>query len=97
MIFTFDVSSFVRKFYYAIISKFALHLNIAQCVQNDKPASVPAAVYHGEGEALVGRSIVKKFKRTKYAGKVTSFDAELKWYKVNVSTALEFLFDLSNI
>lgn len=51
-------------------------------------------MYHGEGEALVGRSIVKKFKRTKYAGKVISFDAECKWYKVFLLiTALEFSFD----
>jgi len=53
-------------------------------VQNEK--SEKPAVYHGEGEALVGRSIVKKFKRTKYAGKIISFDAELKWYKVYFST-----------
>jgi hypothetical protein len=46
-------------------------------VQDDKPA-----VYHGEGEALVGRSVVKKFKRTKYSGQVIGFDPECKWYKV---------------
>lgn len=41
---------------------------------------------HGEGEALVGRSVVKKFRRTKYSGKVTAYDPECKWYKV-----LEFI------
>ncbi|XP_024400949.1 uncharacterized protein [Physcomitrium patens] len=45
--------------------------------EDDKPATL-----HGEGEALVGRSIIKKFKRTKYSGKVAGYDQDCKWYKV---------------
>lgn len=47
-------------------------------MQDDKPATL-----HGEGEALVGRSIIKKFKRTKYSGKVAGYDQDCKWYKVS--------------
>ncbi|XP_024395365.1 uncharacterized protein [Physcomitrium patens] len=46
--------------------------------EDDMPVMV-----HGEGEALVGRSVVKKFRRTKYSGKVTAYDPECKWYKVS--------------
>ncbi|KAG0626122.1 hypothetical protein M758_2G103800 [Ceratodon purpureus] len=40
------------------------------------------AVNHGDGATLVGRLVVKKFKRTKYAGEVVAYDPECKWYKV---------------
>lgn len=46
-------------------------------MQGEQPA-----VAFGDGEALKGRTVVKKFGRRKYIGEVVGFDSETKWYKV---------------
>jgi hypothetical protein len=39
-------------------------------------------VSYGDGEALIGRSVVKKFSRKKYIGRIVAYDPNTRWYKV---------------
>jgi hypothetical protein len=39
-------------------------------------------VSYGDGDALIGRSVVKKFSRKKFTGCIVAYDPHTRWYKV---------------
>jgi hypothetical protein len=43
---------------------------------------VATEVSHGDGAALKGRAVVKKFSRKSYIGEIAGYDSQTKWYKV---------------
>jgi hypothetical protein len=40
-------------------------------------------VSYGDGEALIGQSVIKRFSRKKYMGHIVAYDPNTKWYKVS--------------
>jgi hypothetical protein len=39
-------------------------------------------VSYGDGDTLIGRSVVKKFSRKKFTGRIVAYDPHTRWYKV---------------
>jgi hypothetical protein len=39
-------------------------------------------VSYGDGDALIGQSVVKKFSRKKFTGRIVAYDPHTRWYKV---------------
>lgn len=37
---------------------------------------------YGDGDTLIGRSVVKKFSRKKFTGHIVAYDPHTRWYKV---------------
>jgi hypothetical protein len=40
-------------------------------------------VSYGDGAALIGRSVIKRFSRKKYMGHIVAYDPNTRWYKVS--------------